>query len=265
MKYSSIVEAAAGPTMTVPEGWGQGRATFGGIVGAILIAHMDAHLKAEQGDDVAPLRSFSLSFVAPMAPGPLALRAETLRAGKSVPQVQVTARQDGAVVATMLGSLGRPRPSSLVVHGAEAPAIKAPEDCTPMPFIEGVTPDFLRYFDLLYAGDNLPYTGSPRPDFEGYMRFKEGGEPQDAASLACLVDTWPAAVITMLDKPAPMSSLTWTMDFLVDPATLPPTRDWQYDVVTDAFADGYGHTRSRIWDGAGRPVAFSRQAVVVFA
>ncbi len=58
MKYSSIVEAAAGPTMTVPEGWGQGRATFGGIVGAILIAHMDAHLKAEQGDDVAPCAAF---------------------------------------------------------------------------------------------------------------------------------------------------------------------------------------------------------------
>ena len=32
MKYSSIVEAAAGPTMTVPEGWGQGRATFGGLL-----------------------------------------------------------------------------------------------------------------------------------------------------------------------------------------------------------------------------------------
>ncbi|MBM7333330.1 thioesterase family protein [Alloalcanivorax marinus] len=265
MKYSSIVEAAAGTSMTVPEGWGQGRATFGGIVGAILIAHMDAHLAAEQGDQRAPLRSFSLSFVAPMAPGPLRLSAQTLRAGKSVTQVQVSAHQDDQVVAVMLGSLGQPRPSSLAVAPRPAPAIRPAADCVPVPFVEGLTPDFLRHFDLLYADDNYPYTGSSRPDFQGYMRFAEDGQPQDTASLACLVDTWPASVITMLKKPAPMSSLTWTMDFLVDPATLPPTRDWQYDVVTDAFADGYGHTRSRIWDEQGTPVAFSRQTVVVFA
>lgn len=265
MKYSSIVAAATSTRMTVPEGWGQGRATFGGLVGAILITHMDAHLAAEQGDQRAPLRSFSLSFVAPMAPGPVELQARILRAGKSVTQVQVSALQEDQVVAVLLGSLGRPRPSSLVVPAITAPEIRPAEECSPMPFVEGLSPDFLRYFQLLYADGNYPLTGSTRPDFQGYMRFAEEDPPQSTASLACLVDTWPASVITMLRKPAPMSSLTWTMDFLVDPATLPATRNWQYDVVTDAYADGYGHTRSRIWDEQGRPVAFSRQAVVVFA
>ena len=66
MKFDSIIDAAAGNRMTVPEGWGQGRATFGGLVGAILIRHMDAHL----GADAPPLRSFTISFVAPMVPGP---------------------------------------------------------------------------------------------------------------------------------------------------------------------------------------------------
>lgn len=265
MQYSSIVAAAASTRMTVPEGWGQGRATFGGLVGAILITHMDACLAVEQGDQRAPLRSFSLSFVAPMVPGPLELRADILRAGKWVTQVRVSARQDGQVVAVLLGSLGRSRPSSLVVPAMSAPALRPARDCTPLPFVKGLTPDFLRHFNLLYADDNYPLSGSPRPDFQGYMRFAEDGQPQDTASLACLVDTWPASVITMLRKPAPMSSLTWTMDYLVDPATLPPTRDWQYDVVTDAYADGYGHTRSRIWDAQGKPVAFSHQTVVVFA
>ena len=60
MKFDSIIDAAAGNRMTVPEGWGQGRATFGGLVGAILIRHMDAHL----GDGAPP----------PNAPPPLPLK-----------------------------------------------------------------------------------------------------------------------------------------------------------------------------------------------
>src|SRR3546814_13020213 len=63
----------------------------------------------------SPLRSFSLSFVGPMAPGPLALEATVLRSGKSVTQVQISGSQDGQVVAVMLASLGRGRQSVLEV------------------------------------------------------------------------------------------------------------------------------------------------------
>lgn len=261
MKFDSIMEAAAQKEMMVPEGWGQGRATFGGLVAAILIRHMQVQL----GDDAAPVRSFSLSFVAPMVPGPLALEATVLRSGKSVTQVQVAGSQEGQVVAMMLVSLGRPRASALAVPASPAPRWQPPEACFQVSHAEGRMPGFLRYFDLFYADDNLPLSGAASPDFKGYMRFKERSRFQDAATLACLVDTWPPSVIPMLSKPAPMSSLTWTMEFLVDPATLPRVDCWQYDVVTDAFADGYGQNRSRIWDDTGRPVAFSRQTIAVFA
>lgn len=261
MKFDSIMEAAGQKEMAVPEGWGQGRATFGGLVAAILIRHMQVQL----GEDAAPLRSFSLSFVAPMVPGPLALEATILRSGKSVTQVQVRGCQDGQVVAMMLASLGRPRASALDVPAPRAPRWKTPEACTQVPYVEGMMPGFLRYFDLFYAGGGMPYSSAAIPDFQGYMRFREPSRFQDAATLACLVDTWPPSVIPMLNKPAPMSSLTWTMEFLVDPADLPRVDCWQYDVVTDAFADGYGQNRSRIWDDSGRPVAFSRQTIAVFA
>lgn len=260
MKFDSIIKAAEGPRMQVPEGWGQGRATFGGLVGAILIRHMQANMDA----DAALLRSFSLSFVAPMVPGPLDLDMVTLRAGKSVTQVQVSGRQDGQVVATMLASLGHGRESQLRVPAPRAPACKPPSECFKVPFLEGKSPDFLRYFNLFYAGGNIPFSGSKEPDFQGYMCFSEPSDCQDAATLACLADTWPSSVIPMLSRPAPMSSLTWTMEYLVDPATLPPVDCWQYDVRTDAFADGYGQSQATIWDDRGNPVAFSRQTFVVF-
>lgn len=261
MKFDSIMDAAEQTEMEVPEGWGQGRATFGGLVAAILIRHMQAHL----GEGAAPLRSFSLSFVAPMVPGPLALSLTVLRSGKSVTQVQIQGSQNDQVVAVMLASLGHLRRSELEVCAPRAPRWKSPQECLSLPLVEGVTPAFLTHFDLRYTGDNLPCTGSDRPDFEGYMRFQEPSRHQDAASLACLVDSWPPSMIPMLSKPAPMSSLTWTLEYLVDPKELPRVDFWQYDVVTDAFADGYGQSRSRIWDDTGRPVAFSRQTQTVFA
>lgn len=261
MKFDSIMEAADQDCLDVPAGWGQGRATFGGLVAAILIRHMQTKL----GEQMAPLRSFSLSFVAPMVPGATDLELIVLRSGKSVTQVQVMARQAGQVVAVMLASLGHSRESGLKVAAPEAPVWKSREESFNVPFMEGLSPDFLRYFELYYAGGNIPLSGASEPDFQGYMCFQEPSRYQDYATLACLADTWPPSVIPMLGRPAPMSSLTWTMEYLVDPASLPPVDHWQYQVHTDAFADGYGQNRAVIWDDQGNPVALSRQSIVVFA
>ncbi len=263
MKFDSIMVAAEANEMILPEGWGQGRATFGGLVGAILIRHMQAYL-ARELPEPPPLRSFALTFVGPAVPGPLALSAEILRSGKSVTQMQVTARQEGQVVSTMLASLGHARESSIRVPGPAAPDWKPAEEYHAIPFMEGVSPDFLREFEMRPVAGQFPYSGSDKPDFEGYMSFRERPERQDAASLACLVDVWPPSVIPMLTKRVPSSSMTWIMEFLEDPAELPWTDHWLYTVHTDSFADGYGQNRSVIWDGEGRPVAFSRQTIVVF-
>ena len=115
---------------TLPEGWGQGRALFGGLVGAVLFDHL---VKSVAGD--RPLRSFSLSFVAPAAPGPVALRSEVLREGKSVMQAMVTATQGDQVVSTMLVSLGAARDSSVVIAGPVAPALPGPDQSMQLPFI----------------------------------------------------------------------------------------------------------------------------------
>ena len=46
--------------------------------------------------------------------------------------------------------------------------------------------------------------------------------------------------------------------------TVSPVDFWQYRVITDSFADGYGQCQATVWDDRGRPVALSRQTVVVF-
>ena len=244
----------------LPEGWGQGRALFGGLVGAVLFEHL---VKSVAGG--RPLRSFSLSFVAPAAPGPVSLRSEVLREGKSVMQALVSASQDDQVVSTMLVSLGAARDSAVAVAGPAAPSMPGPEKSMRLPFIKGLTPDFLDHFDIRYAKGMPPFSGSQAPDFAGYMGFKTAPSVMTTAALIALVDTWPPSVLPMLKGPAPASSLTWTMELLDDPATRSADTLWQYQVHTAQCSDGYGQSRATIWDGDGNPVALSRQTFTVFA
>lgn len=261
MTFDEVLASVDGKGNGVlPEGWGQGRALFGGLVGAVLFDHLEKSVAAGR-----VLRSFSLSFVAPATPGPVELSSEVFREGKSVMQAMVTARQDGQVVAAMLASLGAPRESAVSVPAPTLPVFKAPADSLSLPTIKGVTPDFLEYFDMRYAEGKPPYSGSDEANFSGYMGFRDAPVAMSTAALIALVDTWPPSVLSMLRTPAPASSLTWTMELLDDPATRPADTLWHYQVHTDQCSDGYGQSRATIWDANGKAVALSRQTFTVFA
>ena len=261
MTFDEVLASVDGKGNGVlPEGWGQGRALFGGLVGAVLFNHLEKSVGSGR-----VLRSFSLSFVAPAVPGPVSLSSEVFREGKSVMQAMVTARQNGQVVAAMLTSLGAPRTSAVSVPAPTLPQFKGPADSLSLPIIKGVTPDFLEHFDLRYADGMPPYSGSDEANFSGYMGFRDAPAVMSTAALIALVDTWPPSVLSMLRTPAPASSLTWTMELLDDPATRPADTLWHYQVKTDHCSDGYGQSRATIWDADGNAVALSRQTFTVFA
>lgn len=243
-----------------PEGWGQGRALFGGLVGAVLFDHLQKTVAAGR-----TLRSFSLSFVAPATPGAVSLRSEVFREGKSVMQAQVRAEQQGQVVAVMLASFGATRSSGIHVEAPETPAMRSVEESMPMTFVEGVFPDFLAHFDMCWAQGAAPFSGAAKPDFSGYMRFQEAPERFSIPAFIALADAWPPSVLPMLTGPAPASSLTWTLELLDDPSSRSPDTWWQYQVITDHFSEGYGQSRATIWDDQGKALAFSSQTVTVFA
>jgi acyl-CoA thioesterase len=252
---------AAGEVVDIPAGWTQGRATFGGLVAAILYARIDALIEDER-----VLRSATVSFVGPVAPGPASVRAELLRHGKSVTQAEARIVQNGEVVAVMLASLGAPRESVIAVGAAEpAPAFKSPETAQALPYIPGVTPEFTQHIDFRYAHGDFPFSGSALPELGGWMRLKESRGPVDILDLFMLVDAWPPALLPMVKGVAPGSSMTWTLEPLSLPKNKTANSWWQYKAVTDFAKDGYGNCAARIWDDEGNLVALSRQTVVVFA
>src|SRR5690606_19040853 len=103
--------------ITVPDGWAQGRALFGGLVAPLLYQGMRKHIPDER-----PLRSFSISFVGPLAAHvPQRIDSRVLREGRAVTQTEAHAIQDGAVLAAALASFGMARESQLRAPGAPAP------------------------------------------------------------------------------------------------------------------------------------------------
>lgn len=260
-EFRSALESVAAGHAVVPEGWGQGRATFGGMVAAMMY-----HAVACRAEPQRPLRSMMLSFIGPVAPGPLALEVTLLRAGKSTSQWQCTARQEGQVLAVMLVAQGAGRESAIVVEAAPAAPAKGPDEGFRLPQIPGLTPDFARHFEFSWTEGDLPFSGSAAADIGGWMRFRDEPVPATIPHLLALVDAWPPAVLPMMRAPAPSSSLTWSLEMVCeDLGEQLADQWWHYRAHTDAARDGYVQTGAHVHDGRGKLVAVTRQTVTVFA
>ncbi len=256
-----LKSAALHESVVIPEGWGQGRATYGGLLAALMCSRL-LHVVGE--DRV--LRSATVSFVGPVAPGAARLTVEVFRNGKSVTQAEARLYQDDEVFAVLLASFGATRPSRIVVPPvATAPVFKGPEDCRAMPYIPGVTPEFIQNIDMRWAEGAMPFSGVDTPDFGGWMRYRSPVHQMTLTHLFGLIDCWPPAVLSMFTAPAPASSMCWTIEFLHFPEDATADTWWQYQVRTDASAEGYAHTEANIWDDKGCLVAISRQTITVFA
>ncbi len=261
MNFAKLLEvAASGAEVTIPSTWAQGRASFGGVIAALVFDRM-AHVVAPG----RPMRSMQVSFVGPVTPDePATVESEILREGKAVSQVLGRIVQGGDSRLVALASFGGDRESAVAVESLPAPEAKAVEDCKELPYIKGVTPEFTQHIEMRWAFGGFPFSGSGGRDMGGWMRFREAPDAITDAHIVALVDAWPPAVLPHLKSPAPASSLSWALD-IMHPRPEIRAGDWLlYRAVIDQAGAGYGHTQAGIWTSRGELVATSRQTVTVF-
>lgn len=273
MNFTTLVESARNPgAVTIPAGWTQGRATFGGLAAALLYQPVETTLESATQGTIAdtPLRSLTISFVAPAEVGELQTRTRVLRAGRSAVQIEAHANQGEQVVTAALASFGKPRQSTIGISPNPAPQFSPPEQCEALPYIEGLVPEFTQHFDYRLAAGALPFTGSSEPRLGGWIRFRESAGPATTAHLLALIDAWPPAVLSMLKDLAAASSLTWTVEMMPAAhrtkaaANADSGEWWQYLAEVEQAEDGYAAIRARLWDSNGQLMALSRQTVTVF-
>lgn len=242
--------------------WAQGRASFGGVIAAqAWAAYADA--SAAEGS-LRPLRSFVMDFVRPTAPGPSTLVVEALGAGRTMRHGAVRVEQEGQVTAAFLFAEGAGRQSPLAIAPPGAPPFA--EDWLEFGYIEGLSPTFTQHFQYRTAPGCGPFAGSAAARMSGQIRWVDGA-PVDLGRMLCLLDAFPAPVLSMVETPTPISTVTWMVNVLTAPPEggWPADQWWRFESVGSSVAEGYVDCTARLWSPDGALVATSHQLVAEFA
>jgi acyl-CoA thioesterase len=239
--------------------WRQGQTIFGGMTAALLY---QALRRVEADSRI--LRSLTVQFIDPPRAGaPFELRVETFKQGRNVSMAQSRMVQDGAVKATALGCFGADRPSALRIEPLPAPALPGPGEGRPAFLETTVAPRFMNHFEFRWVLGDLPFRDGASRKLGGWMRLREPPRRLSEAHLIGLIDAWPPACLAMLDRPGPVSTVTWTLE-LFRPVSLPPDSWLLYVAEVEQASDGYSQASAAIWDPSGAMIARSHQTVAVY-
>ena len=157
------------------------------------------------------MRSLAVTFVGPATPQvPISFEVEVLREGKAVSTLLGRAVQEGQVVTLVQGSFGDGRPSAIEVKAQPAVDMKPLEQsAAELPYIKGVTPEFMRHVALRWAIGGLPFSGNDDRRMGGWVRLRDMADgPASEAHLLAMVDAWPPSLLPHLRQPAAGSTLT---------------------------------------------------------
>ena len=261
MEFSEVMAAfevaEGGGGGIVPGDWMQGRTAFGGLLAAFANKAMRTLVPAG-----LPLRQLQVTFIGPAAEGPVSVEARLLRVGRAVAQAECKVSSGGQPVTTAVGLYGAPRTSSVAV---EIPRRPVPDlaSARKWPFVAGATPVFTRHIDQRWAEGALPFGAGEHPCARILLRHEDPA-PLTEAHVIALADAIPTPGLSVLERPAPVSSLTWTLEFLQHDLGFAPARWWHMDAEVIAGGEGYLHHAATLFDPDGRAFALNWQLVVIY-
>ncbi|WP_420590363.1 acyl-CoA thioesterase [Bacterioplanoides sp.] len=243
--------------------WGQGRTTFGGMSAALILKQLN-----EQATEDGLLRSLNIAFCGPLfTEQACSLQSQVIRRGKSISHLQGQILQDNKVATLLNACYGRERESDVHVSHAPVNILKA-EDGQKLPYLKGITPEFVRHIDFIYHDGQFPFTNSRVNHIHGMMRFSDHPEEIRDEHLVALIDAWPPTVLQKLKSPAPCASVTWSLEMVTPISQLAqPIRGDDYLIYEAEIRqahDGYAHTEARIATQDGILLALSRQLIAVY-
>ncbi|RLU00353.1 thioesterase family protein [Ketobacter sp.] len=238
-----------------PADWLQGRALFGGLQ-TILCLHAMRSLLPE-----VPLRSLQTTFIQPARSPQVRAVASVIRAGKNVTHAEARLLDDEEnVVALVVGVFGAARESAVNIT-PQQPAVDSerPRHFKQLPGVPG----FTKHFSATWLVGKLPFGG----DDSTHNVVQLGMPGEQACSeyhVVALADFIPPVALSHLRQPVPGSSMTWMLEFLGEDFNGLPLENWRVDADLVAAGEGYTHQSVTLWGPNGKPIALSRQNMVVF-
>ncbi len=247
-------------TLEIPDGWQQGRGTFGGLVMAALTRAAEAAI----GDPARVLRALAGEIVGPVTPGPAELSVEILRAGNNVTTASARLLQNGELQAHAVCVAGADRGTYAIPANIPTPELVPWRDLPVAPIGPPGAPVFTQHVEFRLTGA-IPFSGVADAGREtsGWVRFRRAGRARDAAWLVAMIDTWWPAMIVAEARPRPVATLTFAFERCGDPAGLDPESPLYYRARVLAGDGGYAIEARELWGEDGRLLALNQQTFVV--
>lgn len=251
----ALSSTADGWSAEVPEGWAQGRTTFGGLVAALLAS-------AAQAASDRPVRTVDTYFLEPVTAGPVRLAVDSVREGKHLTHMEVGMYARGRRAAAGRFVLGD-WVSGRFDHVPAAPAPERPfDEALEMPFLEGIMPQFLQNMHMRLGEGDPPMSGSSRAVVGGYVRNR--GPARGVPALLTHLDAWPPPQLAMVDRPTQASSVRWHVQFHAD-VTQADGEQWSWSRNEAVWRSGPLSTVVGMLTREGVPVAYTEQTIAMYA
>jgi acyl-CoA thioesterase len=249
----ALVPIEGGWRGSIPNGWLQGRTSYGGLSAALAL-----HAAQQSDVDLPPLRSALIAFIGPLS-GDIVIRTTRLRRGRNAAFIQADVESEaGLGVRATFVFMGEVD-SKLDHQVGTAPDFPCPQpgDAT---FRGNSAVPFTQNFELL---DRRDATVGPA-EWLRWVRLSERDGLDPMVELIAVADCLPPAALKLIGGPAPVSSMTWQLNLL---GALPATTDgwWLLRANADYARAGSSSQEMMIWNAAGEPVAEQMQSVAIFA
>ena len=238
----------------IAEGWDTPRGPLGGYVMAIVLRALE--LAVDDAERTA--RSATMHFLRVPRAGPVTVRAQVERAGRSLTSVSGRLEQDGKLLGLALGAWSKPWPGPTL---DEAPM---PEVDPPDPRRARRRPVSTRQPTGVHGSalDAAPLRRRPVHRLRSAARRAAGSAcsrnaPLDALAVAICADAWFPAPWPRLSRLAPAPTIDLTIHFR-SPLPLPDSLllgRFRNRLVRDGFFEEDGE----LWAPDGTLVAQSRQ------
>ena len=197
-------------------------------------------------------------YLRPPDPGPVTVRADVLRAGRSASQVRASLAAGGRTCVEALLTLGRhEQEESPYWQGLPPVSLPPFEDCVPLAGLPGrFRPAILDQVDIRLDRETAGYaTGTPsgRGELRGWLSLPDG-EPFDGPALLYAADAFPPATLDIaMSRWVPTFELTVYVRAI--PAPGPVRIVHRAQLIQGQLVDETCH----IWDSKDRLVAQSTQ------
>lgn len=243
--------------LDIPPGFGQGKATFGGLsVGACVRS-----LQSRVTNESRKLRSVSAQLVGAPQAGEALIRVRLLRETATVQALCADLEQQGKIMAHVVGVFASDRNVTHQWNFMAPPSVPDWRTVQPLDPNNPQVPEFTKHFEYRSIGP-LPFAGS-KADPLGYIRPRNSCEHRDGAYWACLIDAWWLAALGRLEDLRPAVTLTYTTELHWPEGDLDSDEPVLHVGKTLIANEGYSLETRELWTTDGRLVSTGTQVVAI--